>query len=376
MNTSIRFVREDLGARTLLRSCLLPSTVNQEALLVLVECLNDFPSLPKGKSFTFLAGGEARFTAYPFGKEGYVLEGKLEQVKIKGQSFLFKDPYGEAEKAFNNLFTKNYDLSEKEFAVAKERVLSSLAFDKKDSKKILSSSIAYPHAPLLVDEAKVKELKKEDVLSVLAEVEASKTGRVILYSSDAKEKPLAEIYSNPLLREDIEAKEIALDGDFEADTLGYLFSMKKLEKSANLSLFNLFSKQLIERAKSALSRVLGSPVAMEVKLISPSQFLLLLTAEKGKLSYLGKNNPFEPYAPLEKTGKEKEKQDNALELVSLLKDEDTYYEGLEEALECGFEDADTLLTKKEFKQEDIDSLFASLKEEAAYKALANRKEQA
>ena len=366
MNTSFSLVREDFGTRTLVRRVLLPNSVDSNALLVLVEYLNDFPPLPKKKNFISLAGGKATFSCCCYGSQGYVFEGKLEQVRVKGQSYLFADPYKEAEELFSSFFVTPFTLNEKYFAVAKERVLSSLLFAKKDSEKNLLSLLKVRGETPLGDEVRLKELKSEEVTSLLPLVASKKCGDIFLLSSSEKEKPLLDFYESPLKISDEKPEAFEKYGDYDSDTSAYLFSMKPIKDTSSLLLFSLFEEEFLERANLALSRVLGSKLHLSLKLVSASQFLLLLEGEEGKISYLGKNNPFEPYVSFEEKAKE-EKKDTSLLLISLLKDKTNFLDLVSTAFDLNLHDAGALLKKEEFEDSKIEEIFASLKEEASFR---------
>lgn len=358
MKTSLSLIRDDACAKVFLKRVFLPKDTDKEALALYTEILNDFPSLPKGKNFYSLAGAEVSFSSYAY-NGGYVLEGKLHQTSVKNLNYIFKNPYKEGLDLFLNLFENGFSGSEEELALVKERVAYQLSQVKQDPLLSLASELSLPYVSLPLEEEKLKTKTSAEIQAFEKVIASSKKGDVLYYGPEKKnlvypepeEKMLTEGYICP-------AKD--MEGDFGETVYLYSFTMKKIESGDDFLAFEAFEDAYAMALKKYLAKYLGSEVDVSYQLLTSTSFALVLKTEKDKITYLGKNNPFEPYVALPVEVPEEVLSDR-LRVVSSLESEEILLSRARTTSDLGLEDLAFLLEEKDVSKEKVEEIWKSLK---------------
>lgn len=184
----MNFYNTTFGRRMLIRRFLLPKETDREALGVYVRMLRQFPDTGSKKPVSFFAGAELFFEAYCF-NEGYVLEVGLSQCQTDGLNFVFSNPYKEGERIFGNILEKGYVFSEQNLSQAKERLILENR-DVLDSSLLSGSSVLHLYrAPLLLDESKIMEVRKEK-LDEIHRLLVSCPAKGFIFLGNEKKNPL------------------------------------------------------------------------------------------------------------------------------------------------------------------------------------------
>ena len=139
------------------------------------------------KGYARLAGGELSYKLYSY-RSGYVLETSLFQTKAKGLSYIFKNPYKAGLEMIAHFDKDNLLTDEKSFAVTKERLVSKKNFTSSALSSLLGNIHADYSSPVF-DEKKVKDVKIEEVLSLLDAFLNSDTGDYFYLGEEEKKDP-------------------------------------------------------------------------------------------------------------------------------------------------------------------------------------------
>lgn len=290
MKSSMTLFTDSFGQRILLRrSYLSSSNAKPEAVLVLSELLN-LSFLYQKKGYTSLSGGELFYQAY-FYRGGYVLESRLIQTKTKGLSYILKNPYKAGYEMLARFDKVNLLSDEKSLAVAKERLISRKSF----AFSALSSLLTYIHADYSFPEFdvnKVKDVKIEEVLSLLDAFASSKVGDY-LYLGEADKKDSfqndsgfeSDLTALPYTSLLLEKREYSENKDKDGKI--YIFSLSSpIKTEEDYLLYKQSLYVLEEEMKKEIKKGYGSEFCLTSSLLSPSSLYLYIETGKGKLSLL------------------------------------------------------------------------------------------
>ena len=290
MKSSMMLFSENFGQRILIRrSYLAGKKTNIEAALVLAELLN-LSFLSQKKGYARLAGGELSYKLYSY-RSGYVLETSLFQTKAKGLSYIFKNPYKAGLEMIAHFDKDNLLTDEKSFAVAKERLVSKKNFASSALSSLLGNIHADYSSPVF-DEKKVKDVKIEEVLSLLDAFLNSDTGDYFYLGEEEKKDPFyqekdfeEDLSSLPFSSLSLEKREF--EGKGEKEGRLYLLQLGKEIKSEKDCLTDLQALFVLEEdMKKEIRKGFGSDVLLSSSILSPSLAYLYVETEKGKFSLL------------------------------------------------------------------------------------------
>lgn len=290
MKSSMMLFSENFGQRILIRrSYLAGEKTNVEAALVLAELLN-LSFLSQKKGYTRLAGGELSYKLYSY-RSGYVLETSLFQTKTKGLSYIFKNPYKAGLEMIAHFDKDNLLTDEKSFAVAKERLVSKKNFAS-SALSVLLGNIHAHHSSPVFDEKKVKDVKVEEVLSLLDAFLNSNTGDYFYLGEEEKKDPFyqekgfeKDLSSLPFAPLSLEKREF--EGKGEKEGRLYLLQLGKEIKTEKDFLTDLQALFVLEEdMKKEIRKGFGSDVLLSSSVLSPSLAYVYVETEKGKFSLL------------------------------------------------------------------------------------------
>ncbi len=290
MKSSMMLYTDTFAQRILLRRAYLSSSeAKPEVVLVLTELLN-LSFLYQKKGYASLYGGELSYQAYSY-RGGYVLESRLVQTKTKGLSYILKNPYKAGYEMLVHFDSSNLLSDEKSLAVSKERLFSKTHF----SSSVLSSLLTHLHADaslLDFDEKRVKDVKIDEVLSLLNAFQNSKIGDYLYLGEEDKkdpffkdpgfEKDLTALPCSPLNTEKKEYIE-----NKEKDGKIYLFHFSSpIEKKEDYLLYKQALYVLEEEMKKEIRKGYGSQFSLHTSLLSKDTAYLYIETGKGKFSLL------------------------------------------------------------------------------------------
>ncbi len=290
MKSSMTLFTDSFGQRILLRrSYLSSSQTKPEAFLVLSELLN-LSFLYQKKGYTSLSGGELSYQAYSY-RGGYVLESRLIQTKTKGLSYILKNPYKAGYEMLAHFDKVNLLSDEKSLAVAKERLISRKNF----AFSALSTLLTYVHADYSFPEFdvnKVKDVKIDEVLSLLDAFASSKIGDYLYLGEQDKKDPFqndsgfeTDLTSLPYSSLALDKREYSENKD--KDGRIYLFDLvSPIKNEEDYLLYKQSLYVLEEEMKKVIKKGYGSEFSVSSSLLSPSSLYLYIETEKGKFSLL------------------------------------------------------------------------------------------
>ena len=250
---------------------LLPKTdVPPESLSLFATLLSLFPKVDcKGR---YQALSALSFSFRPVYLLGHVaLLAFSDQVEDPNLTFLFKDPYKEADHLLLGLLKEGALLDEKRLDQAKRQLLSKPW----NSKDILSSRLCLPFAEVFFDRRKIVSLSAKDVEKVLSSFQDLQ-GVLSLYVGSAKRNAPLPLPSLSGTEKEPEGTSFVLEG-MKDESLALLFSHAPITDGEDY--FSLLSA--ISSFEGACSlyfrRMMLSPLSYSFYPISSERSALLLT---------------------------------------------------------------------------------------------------
>lgn len=277
---------DEFKERTIVRRVFLDGNTSREALLLFTKLVEDFPSIHLRLGIQQLCGLSIHCNSYHFGF-GYVFEVSLTQTKSDNFTFLLVNPYKEAQKAMNQIFSEGYVYTEKNLVLCKERLLLENEILLRSSKTVMESNQSCLYAPILVDEIRMKEMKKEDVDNILAQVRGSKVGDIILLGRKEKNE-LPSPYSESLPALNSVSTGSCVIKNMDDESLGLRFSHKGLSKTSDLKLLEGAMSCLEASFDKYISRLLSVDYSVSFSQIDSNHFLFTITLKPGKMGSLMK----------------------------------------------------------------------------------------
>lgn len=265
------YTNGQFGRRILVRRVFLKD-VSFEALSLYVELMNSFPNFGKSKNLIELSAS-ATFSCHRF-SDGFIFEGRLEQTQSKVLTFLFSNPFKEAEEMFSFAFENEPLFDEKKLASSKEKLLWLNGLRK-------ASSLSYLKGEVLEDSI-LKEVKKPEIDHLSSEVRKRDVGSFFYFGEHSKKElyyPI-EYKTRPVLNL-VENKDI-FHASVKDETAQILFRFKKLESVAQKE--TLLS--LLEALKVDWSECLKKAVSIDFdiryEIIDGEHFVFDITSAVGK----------------------------------------------------------------------------------------------
>lgn len=335
----MNFYNTTFGRRILIRRFLLPKETDKEALLVYARLLLQFPDTGSKKPISFFAGAQFSFGTYCF-NEGYVLEARLCQCQSNGLNFVFSNPYKEGEKAFDNVLEKGYVYSELHLSQAKERLLLENR-NVSDSSLLSGSSLLHLyHAPILLDDKKIMEVRKEQLDQIQKLLASCPVKEFIFLGNEKKNLPFS---SYP------ETGKMVLDGkelselekkDFQDETVFFLVSHEALADDTQRKALKASLYLLENQIRTSLKNRFFADYSFDDFYLSKDRHVLALTTKKGKLSSLLPHLSFEKGKPLFKEETDAQDAIHQLQIddIRMHMDVDSFLEEKKESLDLGLKE--------------------------------------
>lgn len=267
------YTNGQFGRRILVRRVFLKD-VSYEALSLYVELMNSFPNYGKKKNLIELSGASVTFSCHRF-SDGFIFEGRLEQTQSKVLTFLFSNPFKEAEEMFSFAFENEPLFDEKKLASSKEKLLWLNSLRK-------TSSLSYLKGEVLEDSV-LKEIKKPELVRLSSEVKKRDVGSFFYFGEHSKKELYypVEYKEKPVLNF-IETKDIS-HASVKDETAQILFRVKKIEsvsqKETLLSLLEALKMDWCGCLKKTVS--IDFDIGYEIK--DGEHFVFDITSAIGKL---------------------------------------------------------------------------------------------
>ena len=202
---------DEFSARAILkRIYLTKDQITADKLLLLVELLNQ-QQLTGKTQISNLAGARIRFEGFNFAN-GYLLQATLSQSQANGLMYLFKNPYKEALKVFNDIFFQTLSSDEKALALCKDNVKENQNELFKDTYSLSLSLLEVSYSKPIVNFNLISSMTLKDLQSSFEAVKKSKCGEYIYIGKKDKNETLENLNS--------------FDRDFEGLPLGFVIQNK------------------------------------------------------------------------------------------------------------------------------------------------------
>ncbi len=267
--------------RIVIRRVFLKECFSKETVMLYAKLLSLFPNHDKKKR---LPGTEYHFDCFAY-NDGILFQGSVSQTKSDAFSFLFMNPYKQAEEALNSLFQKGFVYSEKNLAVGKE-ILELENEERFFSSKNVSSYLHQAKCIPLLDKNRLQSIKKTDLDEVKKMILQSKIGEEIYFGPQEKETlyfPISYEEKLPLYqKQDRDVSSFVKNMDDESLVLSFsLKEVPKTEKSL-LSVLLLTQKAITENLKGKIF----VEYSLSSYLSDKCHFSILLSVKQGKASSL------------------------------------------------------------------------------------------
>ncbi len=280
-STPFYLYSKSFSKRIVIRRVFLKDSLSKEALMLYTKLVNLFPNHDKKKK---LPGTEFHFDCFAY-NDGFLFQGSVSQTKSDAFSFLFKNPYKEAEEALNNLFQTGFVYSERNLAFGKEML------ELENEERLLSSKNVseYLHQAKcipLFDKNRLQSIKKTDLEEVRKLILQSKIGEEIYFGPQEKETLYFPVsYEEKIPSYEKQEREVSFFcKNMDDESLVLSFSLKEPVKTKK----SLLSVLLL--TKKAIEEYLKGKIFVEYSLSSylsdKCHFSILLSVKQGKASSL------------------------------------------------------------------------------------------
>ena len=272
--------------RTRLLVLLPKEEIPAECLQLLAELLTTAPSVSFKGRYQSLASLSFSFEPIHFLSRNAILVYQ-DQVEDHSLSYLFKDPYKEADSLLLEILSKGPLHDEKRLDQAKRNLLLKSA----NPAELLASALGLPLSPIAVDRKKLSGLSYNDIekaVSVLAGAEVA----LALYDGSPKRD-----YPLPLPRtsgteELLPGTGLVLDGTSQGEALALVLSHPVL--SSQEDLFSFYSAYLTFQRTCSLffRRMMLSDIEYSLFPATGEKSVVMLRFASDNLSLLRKQLPF------------------------------------------------------------------------------------
>lgn len=273
MSTTHFIYQSDFGRKILIRQVFLSGDNSFTALSVLTKMMNSFPNFGNKKSLHELSGASVRFNLRRF-NSGYLFEGWLEQTQSSVLSYLFMNPFRTAEEMFSFAFEHGPIFDEKKLAIIKERLLWENSLRKQSSLSALND--------LLLNEKELKEIKKEDLLSLVEKIQGKEEGMMFYFGEKIKE-PIyfpVDYQRQPKLNFSLKEDDIICN-DVLDEAVEFVFQCKEMKNSSdNENLYGIMEAMKV-KSRFLLKNIVSVDFKLDAFILDASHFVLrFLTKSK------------------------------------------------------------------------------------------------
>ncbi len=280
-STPFYLYSKSFAKRIVIRRVFLRDFPSKEAMMLYTKLINLFPNHEKKKS---LPGIEFHFECFSY-DDGMLFQGYVSQTKSDAFSFLFKNPYKEAEEMLNNLFQKGFLYSERNLAVGKE-ILELENEERLLSSKNVSSYLHQAKCIPLLEKKILQSIKMSDLDEARKRILQSKIGEEIYFGPQEKETlyfPVSyEEMIPPYEKQDREISSFHKNMDDESLVISFSLKEAPTTKKSLLSILLLTQKAVEEYLKGKIS----VEYSLSPLLLDRTHFSVLLSVRQGKLTSL------------------------------------------------------------------------------------------